>query len=170
MVGTTIAWVTCSTVDSPDPRVGLEAREVDDPPPGVERAEDRRDAGHVVARHADELRIILACAHELDRGEDVRREVPVAQHGGLRLTGGAAREQQHRDVVRIDERQRRVARPLRNAPSSPSAMASSCSRESTSMPSRPSKPASRSMTSGPATTTAGEMRRRTAPSWSSVRR
>ena len=55
--------------------------------------------------HADQLGLVLVGAEELDGGEDVGGQVPVAQHRGLRLAGGAAREQQDGDVLGVDERQ-----------------------------------------------------------------
>ena len=101
MVGTTKAWVTRSRARELEPGLGAEARQLHDAPPRVDRARDRRHAGDVVRRHADERGVLLGGRAELDGAEDVRDEVPVAQHRGLRRAGGAAGEEQDRDVVAV---------------------------------------------------------------------
>ena len=85
------------------PRAGLEGRQVHDATPGVERAQHRRDPRDVVRRHADQLRLRRLAAQELDARDDVGDQVPVAQHRRLGLRRRAAREQQHGDLLGVDE-------------------------------------------------------------------
>ena len=82
--------------------------------------------------------------------EDVGGEVAVAEHGGLRLAGRAARVQQHGDVVRVDEAEvdRRLVLGRLGA----------ARQVASDQMVRPSIPAMRAATSGPATTTPGTSR------------
>ncbi len=79
-----------------------EGRQVDHAAAAIDPGEHRRDASDVIGRHADEGGFFLAGVHELDGGDHIGRQVAMAQHGGLGLAGGAAGEQQHRDVG-VDE-------------------------------------------------------------------
>ena len=78
----------------PHPLLGVEALELHDPPARVGGGQHRGHGGDVVRRDADDGRLVLAGAPELERVHEVRRQVQVAEHRGLRLAGGAAREQQ----------------------------------------------------------------------------
>ena len=85
------------------PGGGLEGRQVHDATPRVQRAQHRRDAGDVVRGHADQLRLRRLAAEELDARDDVGDEMPVAQDRRLGLRRGAAREEQHGDLLGVDE-------------------------------------------------------------------
>ena len=97
IVGTTIACVTDSSRAVATQSSG-EVRQVDDPAPGVHAGDDGGRPGDVAWRDAHQRRFVLAGAHEVDGGDDVGRQVSVAEHGRLRIAGRAAGEQQ--DVFR----------------------------------------------------------------------
>ena len=59
MVGTTMAWVICSAAAIVDPVLRREGRQVHGAPAAVDRGQNRRDAGDVVGRHADQRRLVL---------------------------------------------------------------------------------------------------------------
>ncbi len=103
MVGTTMAWVMRSSAASSHPSAGVEGGQVHDATPRVERAQHRCDAGDVVRGHADQLRLGRLAAEELDARDDVRDEVAVAQDRRLRLRRRAAGEEQHGDLLGVDE-------------------------------------------------------------------
>ena len=84
-----------------DPCIGAEVRQLHDAPTGVYRAQRRRDAGDVVRRHANQRRIVFVRRHELDRTDDVRNQVLMAQHRGFGNAGGAAGEEQNADIFRV---------------------------------------------------------------------
>ena len=96
-----MAWVTDSSRTRSHPLLGVEALELHDAPARVGGGQHRGHRRDVVRRDADDGGLVLAGAPELERAHEVRREVQVAEHGGLRLAGGAAGEQQHRRGVGI---------------------------------------------------------------------
>ena len=69
------------------PPLWRERLQVDGAPAGERAGQHRRDPGDVVRRDADERRLVVGGAHELDRRDDVRREVTVAEHRRQPLIG-----------------------------------------------------------------------------------
>ena len=59
MVGTTRAWVIFSAAAVCHPGLGCERRQIDRAATGVDSGQDRRDAGDMVGRHADQRRFVL---------------------------------------------------------------------------------------------------------------
>src|SRR5438034_1355279 len=62
---------------------------------------DRRQAGDVVRRDADDRRFLLVGAGEFHGREDVGRQIAMAQDRGLWLASGAAGVEQDGDVVGV---------------------------------------------------------------------
>ena len=81
------------------PGGGREARQVDDPAPGVEIGQDRPEAGDVVGRRGHERGLVLAGRCELDCLQHVGGQVLVPQQHALGTRRRAAGEQHDRGVV-----------------------------------------------------------------------
>ncbi len=83
----------------PEPVVRIEGRQQHDAALRVDGAEQRRDAGDVIGRHAHERRFVRSGRAKLYGAEDVRQQIRMAQYRRLRRRGGAAGEQLNGDRV-----------------------------------------------------------------------
>ena len=84
----------------PQPVIGIERREEQNPPHRIDRAQQGSNPGDVVGRYAHQRGFLLGSRTELDGTENVGEQVGMPQERRLRSRRGPAGEELNRDPVR----------------------------------------------------------------------
>ncbi len=111
IVGTKNAWVARSEAASLSHSSGSKAGRSKNPPHGVDGAQQGRDSGNVVGRHAHQRGLLLAGGSELDGAENVREQVGMPQDRRFGCGRGPAGKELNRDALGRLIRSSRGPRP-----------------------------------------------------------